>query len=120
MQPYFLAPKTYPFAGRKPAKQLHPDYINHVMLNVFSTVHAMNAESDKRDERSRKVDLAWETFMDANRAIICPRLSVLYHNPVSMAGIIPTVRLLRPVLHSVGSSDARISSTNEELKHARN
>ena len=92
MQPYYLAPHSYPYAGEKPAKQLHPDYVNNVMLNFFLAVHLMNAESDKRDERYRKVDLAWETFMDANRAIICPRLSVLYHNPVSMAGIIPTLR----------------------------
>ena len=118
MQPYFLAPKSYPYAGRKPAKQLHPDYINHVMLNVFSTVHAVNAESDKRDERSRNVDLAWETFMDANRAIICPRLSVSQSGKYGR--IIPTVLLLRPVDHSVGSSAARISSANKEFKHARN
>ena len=95
MQPYFFAPGTYPYAGRNIAKKLRVDDVNHVMKNVFSTVHAMQPDIDKRDERKRKSDLAWETFMDANRAIICPRLSVLYQNPVTIAGSIPMVRLLK-------------------------
>ena len=121
MQPYFLAPGTYPYAGRKSAKALHVDDVNHIMVNVFSSVLALQTDIQKREERKRVSYLAWETFMDKNRAIICPRLSVLYQNPVTMAGIVPIVHLLKPINHSnVNGVSVQTNTSNEEMKHHRN
>ena len=47
------------------------------------------------------------------------RLSVLDQNPVTMAGIIPIVRLLKPIDHSNGVS-VQTNTANEEIKHHPN